>query len=139
MAALENAVLRAHGDDAAAVEPDALEDELQKVALRLRILFLAPEDREVVEHALGLAEVGQRLGGEPGQLGLDRLAAGEGVGAGELDELTEVSDAAQGLLERCPASRPFGAVVEAGAGEPAQDLLAHGLLTRRIRAAAPGS
>ena len=136
MAALENAVLRAHGDDAAAVEPDALEDELQKVALRLRILFLAPEDREVVEHALGLAEVGQRLRCEPG---LDRLAAGEGVGAGEVAELTEVSDAAQALLERCPASRPFGAVVEAGAGEPAQDLLAHGLLTRRIRAAAPGS
>ncbi len=50
-----------------------------------------------------------------------------------------ILDAAQALLERCPASRPFGAVVEAGAGEPAQDLLAHGLLTRRIRAAAPGS
>jgi hypothetical protein len=42
------------GDDALLVEPYALEDEGEELALGGGIRLLAPEDREVVEHPLGL-------------------------------------------------------------------------------------
>jgi hypothetical protein len=40
---------RAHGDDAAVVEPDAFNDQAEEFALGVGVFFDAPEDPEVVE------------------------------------------------------------------------------------------
>jgi hypothetical protein len=40
---------RAHSNDTAVVEPDALEDQLKEFPLRLAVFLDSPEDAEVVE------------------------------------------------------------------------------------------
>ena len=55
-------VFRADGDDAAVVEPDSVEDELEKLTLGFRVFLIAPEDREVVEDLFRLVKVGERVG-----------------------------------------------------------------------------
>jgi hypothetical protein len=50
------------GDDALLVEPDALEDEREELALGGGVTLVLPEDREVLEDLLGLVEVGERAG-----------------------------------------------------------------------------
>ena len=87
------------GDDAVVVEPDASEDEAEELALGLGVGLFLPEDREVLEHLAGLVEVGEGLGGERGKLGVDRVTAGDVLGAGEVAELVEVACAAQALLQ----------------------------------------
>ncbi|MGH2998871.1 MAG: hypothetical protein ACRDNM_06180 [Gaiellaceae bacterium] len=82
------------GDDVAVVEPDAFEDELEHVAFCFWVGLVAPEEGEVVEDLLGLVEVGERLGCEFGELGLDLLAVGEVVGAVEVAEFVQVAEAA---------------------------------------------
>ncbi|MGH2902723.1 MAG: hypothetical protein ACRDK7_03945 [Solirubrobacteraceae bacterium] len=81
------------------VEPDAAEDEAEEVALGGGVGLLLPEDREAFEHFAGLVEVGEGLRCERGQLGVDRVAAGDVLGAGEVAELVEVAGAAQALLQ----------------------------------------
>lgn len=54
-------MFRSHGDNAAVVEPDAFEQELEHLSLHLGIRLVAPEDREVVEELLRLVEVRDRL------------------------------------------------------------------------------
>ncbi|MGN6373680.1 MAG: hypothetical protein ACTHM1_11960 [Solirubrobacteraceae bacterium] len=56
--------LGADGYDALLVEPDALEDEREELALGDRVGLAAPEDREVFEDLAGLVEVRGGLGCE---------------------------------------------------------------------------
>ncbi len=87
------------GDDALLVQPYTLEDEREEVALGCWVCLPAPEDREVVEYLARLVEIGDRLGRECGQLGVDGLAAGHILGSGEVTEFVEVTGAAQALFE----------------------------------------
>ncbi|HEY3960135.1 MAG TPA: hypothetical protein VGL68_06445 [Solirubrobacteraceae bacterium] len=107
------------------VEPDAAEDEAEELALGVGVCLGGPEDREVFEHLACLVEAGERLGCERGQLRVDRVAAGDVLGAGEVAELVEVARAVQALLQGVAA---HDGVVRLGCvgGEAVQDLLADG-------------
>jgi len=59
---------------------------------------LAQKDRKVLEHPLGLVEVGDRAGRARGQLGVGCLAAGHVLGAREVAQLIEVAGTAQALF-----------------------------------------
>lgn len=52
--------LRLYGYDPSVVEPDAVEDEAQELALGRWIVLLLPEQREVPEHLAGLVDAGDR-------------------------------------------------------------------------------
>ncbi len=50
---------RAHGNDAAVVEPDAFEDQAEELTLDVGVFFDPPEDAEVVEHPAGELDRGR--------------------------------------------------------------------------------
>ena len=67
------------GDDALLVQPHALEDEREELALGGGVALPTPEDRRVFEHPLGLVEVGDRGRGRRTRRDLRRPAgAGDG-------------------------------------------------------------
>jgi hypothetical protein len=105
------------------VEPDAAEDEAEELALGVGVGLAGPEDREVFEHLAGLVEAGERLGCEGDQLGVDRVAAGDVLGAGEVAELAEVTRAVEALLQGV-AARDGVARFGCAGREAVQDLLA---------------
>ncbi|HTR88627.1 MAG TPA: hypothetical protein VMG62_00785 [Solirubrobacteraceae bacterium] len=82
------------GDDAVLVEPYAVEDERQEVAPGVGVGLVLPEEGEVGEHLAGVVEVGEGVGREVGELGVDGVAAGDVLGAGEVAELVEVAHSA---------------------------------------------
>jgi len=112
------------GDDVAVVEPDPFEDELDHVPFRFRVGLVAPEEGEVVEDLLGLVEVGERLGCEFCELGLDLLPAGEVVAAVDVAEFVQVAQTAQAFFERGPLARHLLLLGAVAGGEPVENLLA---------------
>jgi len=75
------------GYDAVVVEPYAVEDEVQELALCVGVVLGVPEHGEVFEDVAGLVEVGDRLWREGAQLGVDSVAAGDVFGAREVADL----------------------------------------------------
>jgi hypothetical protein len=70
------------GDDAVLVELDAVEDEVQELALGAGVGLVLPEERKVGEHLVGVVEVGDGGGREGRKLGVDGAAAGDVFEAG---------------------------------------------------------
>jgi hypothetical protein len=118
------------GDDAVVVEPDAAKDVAEELALGVGIGLAGPEDREVFEHFARLVEAGERLGCEGGQLGVDRVAADDVLGAGEVAELVAVARAVEALLQGVAALDGVARLRRVG-GEAVQDLLGDGGWVRR--------
>ncbi|MGC2372812.1 MAG: hypothetical protein WA484_02955 [Solirubrobacteraceae bacterium] len=87
------------GDDTLLVQPYALEDEREELALGGGVCLSGPEDREVLEHLAGLVEVGEGAGGELGKLCVDCLAAGHVLGTGEVAKLIEIARARRSSSE----------------------------------------
>lgn len=86
--------------------------------------MVVPEEGEVVEDLLCPVEVGQRLGRELGELGLDLLAAGEVVAAVEVTEFVQIAQAAQAFVERGALARHLLRLGAVAGREAVEDLLA---------------
>jgi hypothetical protein len=112
------------GDDALLVQPNALEDEGEELALGGGVALLAPEDRKVLEHPLGLVEVGDRAGRARGQLCVDRIAASHVLGPRDVAQLIEVTGTTQALFQSGAPLGGFRSLSGSAAGEAAEDLLA---------------
>ncbi|HEY3945642.1 MAG TPA: hypothetical protein VGL78_10475 [Solirubrobacteraceae bacterium] len=113
-----------YGNDVAVVEPDPFEHELKHVPFGFRVGLVAPEEGEVVEDLLGLVEVGERLGCEFGELGLDLLAACEVFAAVEVAEFVQVAQAAQAFLESSPLPHHLLRLGAVACGKAMKNLLA---------------
>ncbi|MGH2853374.1 MAG: hypothetical protein ACRDLF_04180 [Solirubrobacteraceae bacterium] len=67
--------------------------------------FSFSKNTEVFEDLLGVVEIGDRLGCERSQLGVDGVAAGDVLGALQVAEFVEVAHAPQALFQGVAACR----------------------------------
>ncbi|HEY5193856.1 MAG TPA: hypothetical protein VIJ39_08305 [Solirubrobacteraceae bacterium] len=105
------------------VEPHAAEDEAEELALGVGVGLGGPEHGEVLEHLGGLVEVRGWLRRERVKLGVDRVAAGDVLGAVEVAQLVQVVAAGEALFKR-GATRGGVSALRCVGGQAGEDLLA---------------